>query len=383
MTDISPGSRPLTPGSRLAVVCDLAEENWPSMDLVADKLVEELAVTGSGLQVDPIRPVFRPRASRIPGGGSLGANADRLIHRMRDYPRYLRRRAPEFDLFHIADHSYAHLVHELPAGRAGVFCHDLDTFRCLLDAAADPRPFWFRRMTRRIMSGLQQAAVVFYTTDTIRAQIEKYGLIDRERLVQAPYGVADEFTPVEIASPALPAAIADGPFLLHVGSCIPRKRTDVLLAIMARLRQEFPDLRLLQVGGEFSESHRAQMARHSLNDVVIQLPRQDHQTIAALYRRAALVVMPSEAEGFGIPVIEGLACGAVVVASDIPVFREVGGEVLVYCTVGEVDAWAERIRELLHRPEAAPSLESRLTRAGRFTWANHARIIGEAYEAIL
>ncbi|MEO6392210.1 MAG: glycosyltransferase [Pyrinomonadaceae bacterium] len=353
------------------------------MDLVADTLVGGLKTNGLGLQVSRIRPTFRPRVKRIPGGGRLAFNADRLIHRMRDYPRYLRGRAQEFDLFHIADHSYAHLVHELPAVRAGVFCHDLDTFRCLLDPVADPRPFWFRRMTRRILTGMQKAAVVFYTTNTIRAQIENYGLIDSARLVQAPYGVAHEFTPDESEAPALPAAIAEGPFLLHVGSCIPRKRVDVLLEVMTQLRGEFPELRFFQVGGEFSESQLAQITQYSLNDVVIQLPRQDHQTIAALYRRAALVVMPSEAEGFGIPVIEGLACGAVVVASDIPVFREVGGDSLVYCPVGEVDAWSAGIREQLHQPETSPSLGSRLARAAEFTWANHARIIAAEYEKIL
>ena len=60
-------------------------------------------------------------------------NADRLLNRFVNYPRYLRQHASEFDVFHIVDHSYAQLVHELPAARTVVTCHDLDTFRCLLD----------------------------------------------------------------------------------------------------------------------------------------------------------------------------------------------------------------------------------------------------------
>ena len=91
-------------------------------------------------------PPFRRVATRLPAVGRRNAafNADRLLNRFVLFPRYARRSAARFDLFHVVDHTYAQLVHALPAGRAGVYCHDLDAFRCLLDPAADPRPRWFR-----------------------------------------------------------------------------------------------------------------------------------------------------------------------------------------------------------------------------------------------
>jgi glycosyltransferase involved in cell wall biosynthesis len=382
----TPSPQPL--GPCLAVVCDLLEENWPSMDLVAAKLIEGINAGRSSLRAEPLRPQFHRRFTRIPQTADQRAlfNADRLLNRMRDYPRYLRRRVNDFELFHIADHSYAHLVHRLPPERTGIFCHDLDTFRCLLEPAAEPRPLWFRRMTRRILTGMQKAAVVFYTTDSVREQIERFGLIDPGRLVKAPYGIGDEFTPDEPLDPffndEVQAAVTS-PFLLHVGSCIPRKRIEVLLEAMAQLRNDFSELRLIQVGGVFTDEQRKMIDRLGLGKRVIQVPRQDQRTIAALYRRAKLVLMSSESEGFGLPVIEGLACGAVVVASDIPVFREVGGEALVYGPVGDADVWAERITEMLDHPESAPPRELRLTRAGQFSWPNHARIVSSAYEQLL
>ena len=72
--------------------------------------------------------------------------------------------AGDFDLFHVVDHTYAQLVHALPADRTGVYCHDLDAFRCLLEPAADPRPRWFRALARRILTGMQKAAVVFHNS---------------------------------------------------------------------------------------------------------------------------------------------------------------------------------------------------------------------------
>jgi glycosyltransferase involved in cell wall biosynthesis len=103
--------------------------------------------------------------------------------------------------------------------------------------------------------------------------------------------------------------------------------------------------------------------------------------IAELYRGAAAVLQTSEAEGFGLPVVEGLACGAVVVASDIPVLREVGGEAVVYCPVGDVGRWVEVVRGILSGG-AVPALETRLARAAKFSWAEHARVVAGAYRAL-
>jgi glycosyltransferase involved in cell wall biosynthesis len=91
----------------------------------------------------------------------------------------------------------------------------------------------------------------------------------------------------------------------------------------------------------------------------------------------------SEAEGFGLPVIEALACGAVVLASDLPVLREVGGEAVVYSPVGEVPAWAAAARTLLERPGSGPSRELRLRQAAPYSWAAHARTVCAAYRRLL
>ena len=77
------------------------------------------------------------------------------------------------------------------------------------------------------------------------------------------------------------------------------------------------------------------------------LPFLDRATLAAVYRRSALVLLPSEREGFGLPVLEALACGTPVVASDIDALREVGGDAVRYCPaedVGGVDGDDRRAR---------------------------------------
>jgi glycosyltransferase involved in cell wall biosynthesis len=368
--------------SALGVVCDYPEEGWPSMDLAAEMLLRELRWQRT-LNAERICPPFRRRLSRLPGLSRRGFafNADRLCNRLWDFPRHLRHRVREFDLFHLCDHSYSQLVHELPADRTGVFCHDLDTFRCLLEPKSERRPRWFRAMARHILRGLEKAAVVFYTTAAVRAAIERHGLLDPTRLVQAPLGAAPEFTAEPLEDE--PAAEDGPPFVLHVGSCIDRKRIDVLLDVFAALRARYPELRLFKVGGPWTPAQREQLDRLNLWDAVQTFQNVGRSVLAVLYRTARLVMLPSEAEGFGLPLVEALACGAVVAASDLPVFHEVGGAAVSYFPVGDVPAWTEGISRLLANPAAAPPRSARLARAKQFSWANHARIIADAYGQML
>jgi glycosyltransferase involved in cell wall biosynthesis len=370
---------------RLALLSDFAEENWPSMDLCAEALLKWWPVPG---EVQDVRPSYFRCFSRLPSGGSwrMSRNADRLLNRLLWYPRSLRRIAGDFDVFHIVDHSYGALVHALPADRTGVYFHDLDAFRCLVEPKRDPRPLWFRRMARYILDGVQKAAVVFHNTGAVREEILRFGLIDPARLVHAPHGICPEFAPraaeKELNGVRFPT-LRDGPYLLHVGSCIPRKRIDVLLDIFAAVRRQYPELMLVQAGGSWTETQREQIRRLGLEACVRQVAGLSRCELAELYRRARLVLLPSEAEGFGLPVIEALSCGAIVVASDIPTLRETGGLAAVYVPVGDVTAWATVVADLLAHPEHAPPRDQRLAHAARFSWTEHARIIRHAYLGLL
>ncbi|MCI0684037.1 MAG: glycosyltransferase [Gemmataceae bacterium] len=374
---------------RLAVLCDYEEEGWPSMDLVAAMFLQQVRERHRDrFEAAEVCPPFRERAGRLPWLGQYPSahNVDRLVNRFWDYPRWLRQLRDRFDLFHLTDHSYAQLVHELPAERTGVLCHDLDTFRCLLEPERERRPRWFRELARRTLRGLQKAAVVFYLTTAVREAILRFGLVDPGRLVHAPNGVCPEFTPAPPADePACPTPRdwQGRPFVLHVGSAMPRKRIDVLLEVFANLRRRHPELKLLQVGGTWTPPQQMQLRRLRITDAVSQRCGLSRRELAVCYRRAALVVQPSDAEGFGLPVLEALACGALVVASDIPPLREVGGDAAVYCPVGDVSAWTAATHRLLADATAGPTRDARLHQAARFSWAAQAQTILGAYMRLL
>jgi glycosyltransferase involved in cell wall biosynthesis len=359
---------------RLAILPDFAEEEWPSMELAAQMLHSELQ-NGShdGLCAQRIEPKYHRRLARLAPAG-VTRNADRLLNRLWDYPRSVRRLVDQFDCFHVCDHSYSQLLLELPAGRAGVFCHDLDTFRCLLEPHREQRPRWFRAMARRILRGMQRAAVVFHSTSAVRRQIEQHQLVDPAKLVCAPPGVAPEFrwTGESRTEPG------DRRYVLHVGSCIARKRIDVLIDAFAAIRAK-QDLRLVQVGGEWMPEQRAHIEKLKLTSVIEQRRGISRQELARLYRGAELVLITSDAEGFGLPMAEALACGTAVVASDIDALREVGGDAARYAPVSDVHAFADQALRQLDEKARPEQVQQRVAQASRFTWAAHARTIGQAY----
>jgi glycosyltransferase involved in cell wall biosynthesis len=371
----------------IAVFLDSPDENWLAMNLAGEMLLTEWRgslvadVESSGFSID------LPRIARRAVGlrAERTFNFDRGAGRFVVYPAIAMRERRRHDFFHVVDHSYAHLVHVLPHARTGVFCHDLDAFRSLLDPVRTQRSPWVKTLHRVSLLGLRSARLVFFTTNTVRDEIERFGVVPSSRLVRAPYGIAQEFRPEprdDARANEIVARLGGRPFLLHVGSAVQRKRLDVLFETFARLLPRYPELRLVQGGAILSDSQRAHVERLGIGERLVLGERLGRPTLAALYQRAKAVLVTSEAEGFGLPVIEALACGAPVFASDIPVLREVGETGVVYCRLGAPSDWAAVLGRFLDGELAPPPLNVRLALASKYSWTNHARTILDAYRSL-
>lgn len=145
-------------------------------------------------------------------------------------------------------------------------------------------------------------------------------------------------------------------YLVFVGTLEPRKDLATLLAAH-RLVQDAPPLVLVGPSG-WGEGvdTRGCLTTGYLDD----------EALRPLVAGAAALVLPSRDEGFGLPVLEALATGTPVVASDLPVLREVAGELATYAAVGEAEAFAEALRSVLADPG---DRAARQARAADFTWA--------------
>ncbi|MEE3717743.1 glycosyltransferase [Tumidithrix elongata RA019] len=346
------------------------------------------------LQQNPSLP-FKPEAiipqhyyqilTRIPWLGKKWPirTLDIMFNHFWVYPQALKKVRRHFRYFHICDHSYANLVHDLPAERTGVFCHDLDAFRSLLEPEKYRRGWHYNVGQKHVLTGMQKAKFVFYTTQEVRQEIERYQLIDPSKLIQAPLGIAAEFNAIasQVPSKALDA-VGKSPYLLSISSNQIRKRLDILLQIFAGIHERFPELKLVRVGAEWTPQIQKLIQSLGIETSIIRLQGLERNDLAALYRQATITLVTSESEGFGLPVIEALACGSPVVASDIPVLREVGGSAVTFCPLTHISDWVTTLEKHLQDPSVQPSKAERLGQAAKYSWAAHAKTISEAYEQL-
>jgi glycosyltransferase involved in cell wall biosynthesis len=110
--------------------------------------------------------------------------------------------------------------------------------------------------------------------------------------------------------------------------------------------------------------------------------------LASIYRRAHALILPSEREGFGLPIIEAMACGTPVVVSDLEVLREVGADAASYCRLDDLDSWIDAVDraarvKLAGGSEFAQILARMNRRAAKFSWSANAAGAVAAYRKLL
>jgi glycosyltransferase involved in cell wall biosynthesis len=196
------------------------------------------------------------------------------------------------------------------------------------------------------------------------------------RLVVAPNGVDAEWAGAEPASDGdLQRLGIPHRYLLFVGNLEPRKNLGTLLRAHAAARGQDPSTPPLVLVGPAGWGDRWQGTAPDPRDVVLagSLSGPDLRRVVA---RAAAVCMPSRYEGFGLPVLEALAAGRPVLASDIPAHREIAAAQATLLPADDVDAWAGA----LAAPEAAAGTEAgRRAHAAAYTWRRSARAHLQAY----
>jgi len=260
-----------------------------------------------------------------------------------------------------------------PTARAGgvltvhdlSFLHHTDTVR--------PASLAYQRLVPR---ALDRGCVVVCPSETVAAEVRAtYGLTV-ERVVATPLGVdpawfsAAPLDPAERSGRELPER-----YLVFVGTREPRKNLAVLLRAVALLREDDPDAPPLVVAGPAGWGEQGS----ALPAGVIPAGYLEPADLMRLVAGAAALVLPSRYEGFGLPVLEALACGVAVVTSDLPVFREVAGELAETAPVGDAEQLAAALTRAL-RTGSPPGLAAlRRERAAGFTWRRCAQRTLAAY----
>jgi glycosyltransferase involved in cell wall biosynthesis len=236
------------------------------------------------------------------------------------------------------------------------------------------------------LSGLQRAAVIVCGSAAARDDLVRLGLVPDERLRVVLNGIDPGFLPEPSAVAYEWAASHLGhengtTDLLHVGNDIPRKRLDRLIRIVAAVRETRPDVRLVRVGSPLTAEHR-RLAQH-LNMPIVELPFVDRDVLRAVYARCAVLLMPSDREGFGLPVIEAFAAGRPAVISDIPALREVSGGMARWVSPDDIAGWVDAVEHTLQPEDVAVGEYARRAHAASLTWDEHVRGLLPVYDEVL
>ncbi len=239
-------------------------------------------------------------------------------------------------------------------------------------------PMWDQIMPRPL-AGLGRAletrlAPPFYrrtqvVTPSEGTREELLGLGFRpDRVTAVPNGVEDEFTPG--------GERADAPTVLSVARLAPVKRQDELIEQMVVARRSVPDLRLVIVGdGPLRPELEARIARHDAASWITLAGRVAHDQLVEWYRRAWLVASASIAEGWGLALTEGAACGTPGVATDIRGHRDsvVDGTTGVLAPLERLGA---ATADLLNDPARLASMGAAcLARSQQLTWDESGRVV--------
>ena len=306
----------------------------------------------------------------------------RLWHRAR-IPLPVEAFTGSVDLFHATDFV---LPPTLRRSRALLTVHDLSFVR-VPSAASPPLKAYLDAV---VPPSVDAADHILADSEATKADlIDLYKTPDNKISVLYS-GVNPSFRPVEnpdaLQAVRLKYGLADVSYILSVGTVQPRKNYSRVVQALAALRQTGRDLHYVIAGGSgwLQDELWETIERTGMTDYVHLLGLVADQDLPALYSGARMLAMTSLYEGFGLPVLEAMACGTPVITSKVSSLPEVAGKAALLVDPLDTDAIAEAILILETNDEARNQLiRSGYEQAEKFTWQRAARQLKSIYDDML
>lgn len=322
-------------------------------------------------------------------------------------PNYWRRMAAERvresflqslcpDIVHVTslfDGFYDNAVHSV-----GSFAHSFGTAITFYDVIPllqkeiylDPHPE-YARLYREKLNHLRRSDILFAISESSRNEAVEHLNVDESRVVNIAAAVGDEFSPNEVGRDEefrIRAKFGlSRPFLMYSGATDERKNHIRLIRAFAELPRTLRERYQLAIVGRLPDTNRlrfydeAKAAGLQADELVVTGGVSDHELLQ-LYRLCHAFVFPSWHEGFGLPALEAMACGAAVIASNTTSLPEVIGRSDALFDPFDEKAIARKISEVVSDENFRQDLKRHgLQRAREFSWEKSARTALSAMEA--
>jgi glycosyltransferase involved in cell wall biosynthesis len=247
----------------------------------------------------------------------------------------------------------------------------------------DAHGVWLRKLYPEY---LRRATRVIAISETTKRHVEHYYGIPGDRIDVVHLAVDPaRFHPAgpDVDREALARELGiDSPYVLYVGGRWHYKNFSSVLEAMDRLHRR-TQLKLVVAGPPWSAAESAKLTHHPAAAAVHLVAHPDDAKLRLLYSCAAAFVFPSLHEGFGIPLLEAMACGAPVVAADTDVFHEVAGEAVVFVRPQDPDEIAGAVERLLDVRVGRDYRDRGIRQSRRYSWDATAQGTRLAYERAL
>ncbi|MDX9688388.1 glycosyltransferase family 4 protein [Halopseudomonas formosensis] len=246
-----------------------------------------------------------------------------------------------------------------------------------------------REIERQLPAALDRASRILVDSRFIAEEVIHHYGVAEHKLQVAPLGHASRFQPRserQLQATLEAHQLHMRSYYLCLGTLEPRKNLDTAisayLGLPADIRQRFP---MVIIGGQGWHRKQLQLIPQQARSSgqIRLLGYQDDLTTAELLAGAHALLFPSLYEGFGLPVLEAMASGTPVIASNRGAIPEVAGNAASYADPQDVDSWRARMRELLEdKLLHATLIEQGMRRARQFSWERCARIALDTYKAV-
>jgi glycosyltransferase involved in cell wall biosynthesis len=269
-------------------------------------------------------------------------------------------------------------------GRTALFLHDLSYVRVPGSAAPSLKAYLDSIVPRSV----RRAGHIVVNSQATRDDVAEYYGVSLDKITPVTFGVDPIFCPS--ASPRIEVMThfpqLQRPYILAVGTVQPRKNYVRLIEALKIIRAAGYDIDLAIAGGKgwldgdiLAAANQAGVREH-----VHLLGYVEDDMLPLLYTHAACFVMPSLYEGFGLPILEAMACGTPVVTSDISSMPEAGGDSALFCDPYRPDSIADAITTLLTDSAIRQQcIERGFVHAARHTWQAGAQELSGVFERLL
>jgi glycosyltransferase involved in cell wall biosynthesis len=357
-----------------------------SMDVYANNLVANLKALRPHWEIVEIAPeVWSKQKDLWKAGTGVRKNYERL------WRHPLAVKSLEGDIFHIIDHSNAHVAYWLrqKGCKIVVTCHDLVQFvypEILKDQARFPAlsmASW-----KYSVQGMKKADRVIAVSANTAKDVTSMLPIAAEKVVVVSNGVEDRFyqLPADEAL-EIKRSYESSPnvfCLLNVGTNHQRKNIDNVLKSLVVLRDRGVPVKLWKVGSEFSPEQQKLIRSHGLETMITFISTPDKITLLKLYNAADVLLAPSLYEGFGLTILEAMACGTPVVSANVSSLPEVAGDAAILVDPLDVQAIADAVYALQSDEKLRQSyIEKGLARTKQFSWRSSTEQVVQVYESLV